>query len=222
MKKSDLIAKSPIFQTMSHKAIEDLSAISKLSEVEKDELVFSEGEDARAFFVLAEGEIDLVKYTPDGRERFVRHVGEGETFAEAAMFAGEAYPVSAVARKSSALIAIDKEKFHKFVCDHPDASIAMLGAMARLLRHWSALLSELSLTSVESRIAAWLIKKSRASKGASFKLGIPKKELAFKLGTIPETLSRNLRKLTDSGTISMEGDEVTIGDLEALEDIASR
>lgn len=206
---------------MGKRAIGDLSSVSKLKEIAKDEMIFSEGEDARALFILAEGEVNLVKYTPEGRERFVRHVGEGETFAEAAMFAGEAYPVSAVARASSKLIAIDKGDFHKFVSDHPDASIAMLGAMARLLRHWSSLLSELSLTSVESRIAAWLIKKAKRSGSNSFKLGIPKKELAFKLGTIPETLSRNFRKLADSGTISVDGDEVTIEDLGSLEDIAN-
>jgi CRP-like cAMP-binding protein len=218
----EAISGSPIFSSLGEKALSEICDISETRRADVGEMIFSEGEDARALFILVEGEVDLVKYTPDGRERFVRHVGEGETFAEAAMFAGEAYPVSAVARRSSTLIAIDKGKFHKFVCDHPDASIAMLGAMARLLRHWSVLLSELSLTSVESRIATWLIRKSRASKGDSFKLGIPKKELAFKLGTIPETLSRNLRKLTESGTISMDGDEVTIGDLGALEDIASR
>ena len=217
----EAISGSPIFSSLGEQALSEICDISETRHADAGEMIFSEGEDARALFILAEGEIDLVKYTPDGRERFVRHVGEGETFAEAAMFAGEAYPVSAVARESSSLISIDKGKFHKFVCDHPDASIAMLGAMARLLRHWSVLLSELSLTSVESRIAAWLLKEARKSVGGSFKLGIPKKELAFKLGTIPETLSRNLRKLTDSGTISMDGDRITIEDPSALEDVTS-
>jgi len=221
MDKRELIAKSPIFSAMSRKAIGDLSAISQIRKAAKDEIIFSEGDAADSLFIAASGKVDLVKYAPDGRERFVRHVGAGETFAEAAMFAGEAYPVSAVARQASALISIDRDKFHKFVQDHPDASLAMLSAMARLLRHWSDLLSELSLSSVESRIAAWLLRKSRASKGQSFRLGIQKKELAFKLGTIPETLSRNLRKLTDSGAISMEGDRITIEDPIALDDVAT-
>jgi len=207
---------------MNREAIAKLSSISEPRRVAKDEIVFSEDEPADTMFILAEGEVDLVKYAADGRERFVRRVGVGETFAEAAMFAGEAYPVNAIARKASALIVIGRDRFHEFVREHPDASIAMLGAMAGLLRHWSELLSELSLASVEGRIAAWLLKRARKSGSDSFKLGIPKKELAFKLGTIPETLSRNLKKLTDAGVIRMTGGDIAIRDVEALEDLASR
>ena len=96
----EAISGSPIFSSLGEKALAEICDISETRGAGAGEMIFSEGEEARALFILAEGEIDLVKYTPDGRERFVRHVGEGETFAEAAMFAGEAYPVSAVARRS--------------------------------------------------------------------------------------------------------------------------
>ncbi len=219
MNKRELISKIPIFSELAPKAAMDLSAISRVEKFDRGELIFMEGDDADALFILAEGEIDLVKDTADGRERFIRRVRPGETFAEAAMFAGDAYPVSSLARSKGSLIAIGRDDFRAFMKRHPEASMAMLGVMARLLKHWSELLSELSLSSVEARIAAWLIKRSRAMGAESFELGMQKRELAYRLGTVPATLSRNLRKLSESGAIRLKGESVIIRDIDALEEL---
>lgn len=222
MNKRELISRSSIFSSLSTHALDDLASIANASRMVEEEILFSEGEDATKLFILADGCVELVKLTQDGRERFVRRVGEGETFAEAAMFAGESYPVTAVARTPGELVVIEKGAFSAYLERHPEASMAMLGAMAKLLRHWSGLLSELSLASVEARIAAWLLKRARKTGRNAFELGIQKKELAFRLGTVPETLSRNLKKLSDSGAISMRGDEITIEDADILGDLVAR
>jgi CRP/FNR family transcriptional regulator len=220
MNKRELIGKSPIFSALSAQTAGALAGISEPRRVTAGEVLFSEGDDADALFILAEGEVDLVKYASDGREHFVRRVKPGEMFAEAAMFAGEAYPVTAVARKAGGVLTIGKSRFQQFVRKHPEASISMLAAMARLLRHWSELISELSLSSVESRIASWLLKQSKRAGSRCFALGMKKKELAFRLGTVPETLSRNFRKFREAGAISFTGDEVTLQDFNYLENIA--
>ena len=49
---------------------------------------------------------------------------------------------------------------------------------------------------------------------------ISKNELAGKLGTISETLSRILRKLKDSGSIEVKGKDITILDENPLQSIA--
>ncbi len=219
MNKRELILSIPIFSELAGKAVANLSAISRIEKFDKGELIFMEDDDADALFILADGAIDLVKGTEDGRERFIRRVKPGETFAEAAMFAGDTYPVSALARTRGTLLAINREDFRAFMRRHPEASMAMLAAMARLLRHWSDLLSELSLSTVEGRIAAWLMMRAREAKGDSFELGMPKRELAFRLGTVPETLSRNLRKLKDMGAIRLEGERIHIKDMEILEEL---
>jgi len=221
MNKRELILSIPIFSELAGKAVANLSAISRIEKFEKGELIFMEDDDADALFILADGAIDLVKGTADGRERFIRRVKPGETFAEAAMFAGDAYPVSALARSRGTLLAINRDDFRMFMRRHPEASMAMLAAMARLLRHWSDLLSELSLSTVEGRIAAWLMRRARESRGDSFDLGMQKRELAFRLGTVPETLSRNLRKLKEMGAIRLEGERIHIKDMEILEELTS-
>jgi CRP/FNR family transcriptional regulator, dissimilatory nitrate respiration regulator len=222
MQKVDLIGRVPLFADLDRKALAELAAIAEVRRAGRGELLFSEGDEAAALFILAEGVVELVKIEPSGREQFVRRVARGETFAEAAMFSGGVYPAMAIARTPSQLFVISKRKFLQYVRVHPEVSLAIMGAMAGLLRHLNALISELALGSVEDRLAAWLLKKSREAGRATFMLGISKKELAFRLGTVPETLSRNLRKLKDGGVIRVTGERVTILDADSLDECVAK
>lgn len=215
------IMSCPLFFEVGEAAARELASIARTARSKRGEAIFSEGEPARAMYIVAEGSVQLAKGSAEGREQFVRSVGRGETFAEAAMFAGDAYPVTAVAKSPAELIVIEKAKLLALVKSHPEVGLAIMGAMAKLLRHWSALLADVSLSSVEARLASWILKRAKHAGRDEFKIGMHKRELAFRLGTVPETLSRNLRKLTDGGAISMEGERITIEDPKALEDLAS-
>ncbi|NOR10938.1 MAG: helix-turn-helix domain-containing protein, partial [Desulfovibrionaceae bacterium] len=52
------------------------------------------------------------------------------------------------------------------------------------------------------------------------KLPIAKSQLASLLGTIPETLSRILAKMTKQGLITATGSTISILDMEGLQDLA--
>lgn len=213
---------SAVFSGLAAPALSELARIAERRRCAKGEVLFAEGDDARALFLLVEGAVDLVKIAPNGREQLVRSVRRGETFAEAAMFSGEAYPVTAIARRASELIAIRKERFIAFVRAHPGISLAIMGVMARLLRHLNALLADLSLGEVQNRLAAFLLARSRERGKLEFSLGIRKQELAQRLGTIPATLSRNLRRLREQGVIDVRGDFVKIKKIKELEALSGR
>ncbi|NTV43996.1 MAG: winged helix-turn-helix domain-containing protein, partial [Syntrophobacteraceae bacterium] len=54
-----------------------------------------------------------------------------------------------------------------------------------------------------------------------FELDITKSQLASLLGTIPETLSRILAKMSQQDLIRVEGRRITILDREGLENLAA-
>ena len=88
------------------------------------------------------------------------------------------------------------------------------------------MVEELSLKDVSARLSKYLLdlcaQSGRSSeRGVEFELDISKSQLASKLGTISETLSRALRKLRDRKIIRVEGKKITILQKEALEDISS-
>lgn len=208
-----------LFADLDHSSISELAAIARVKTFNKDSIIFSEGDNASAFYLLSSGGVDLVKISPDGREKLVRGVKRGETFAEAAVFSGDTYPATAIARSACELVAIEKRAFIALVRQNPDVSFKIMGVMARLLRHFNSLLADVSLGSVSTRLAKYLVARSKETKSLAFDLGMQKKELAFHLGTVPETISRTFKKFQTGGFVAVYGKWVKIRNIEGLKHV---
>ncbi len=221
MNSGELIRRHPLFASLDETAAREIARVALTQSAAQGELIFSEGEVAISLYLLVSGRVDLIRSTADGREQLVRHVKPHEMFAEAAMFAGESYPVTAIARAPSTLLTITKARFLGVVKAHPEIAMAIIGAMAKLLRHLNQRMAELSMGSVEQRLAAYLLKCARAAGAKNFDLPVSKKDLATELGTIPATLSRTLKKMNDRGALVVRGAHITIKRSEILEDLAA-
>ncbi|MFH1874158.1 MAG: Crp/Fnr family transcriptional regulator [Pseudomonadota bacterium] len=205
-----------LFADLDQRGLVAIENIAVLKNISANNAIFYADEPAQTLFLVQKGKVDLIKSSTEGKEQLIRQVNSGEIFAEAAMFSGTTYPVNAITRTDCELILINKKDLLRLIKIHPEISFKMMGAMANLLRHLNNLISELSLGSVSSRLALFLFKRFRQEGKNKFSLGLPKKELAFQLGTIPETLSRTLKKMKKSGLIQVEKDKVTIKDPEQL------
>lgn len=220
MNKEELLKCCPIFSNVGDLLLKNLAAIARSTSYDRNCIIFSEGDDADTLYVLASGAIALVKSSPDGREQLIRNVKAGEVFAEAAMFSGKTYPATAIARQESQVLLIEKREFVALIQQFPELSLKIMGTMAHLLRHLNKLLAEMSLYSVEGRLASYFLSLSKKFKSNAFTLPIKKGELAFELGTVSETLSRNLKKMQDKGFVSIRGNQVVIKDIDGLEAFA--
>jgi CRP/FNR family transcriptional regulator len=98
----------------------------------------------------------------------------------------------------------------------------MLALLSARLRQFAGLIEGLSLKEVPGRLASYLIYLSdRVGGGALLELDIPKTLLANLLGTIPETLSRILARMTAKGLLDVEGRKITLRDRKRLEALSS-
>ena len=222
MRSLDLLKRCFWFSCVDSASLLSLARFSKSKIFNKGEMIFSEDDKAEYLYILADGAVDLVKSVSSGKEHLVRSVGKGEMFAEAAMFSGDSYPATAVAKVKSQLFAINKKDFIAFIEKHPDASLKIMGTMARLLRHLNLKLAEVSLGSVSSRLAGYLLLKFGEYGDREFPLDLKKKDLAFKLGTIPETLSRIFKKFEVEGIISLDGKLIKINKIDMLRSLGEK
>ena len=102
----------------------------------------------------------------------------------------------------------------------------MIVSLSHFLKRFASLIEELSLKEVSSRIAKYLLDLSlkTSKEGRSPKeveLDLSKTQLAAKLGTISETLSRTLAKMKARKMIEVKKNKILILDREALEELAS-
>ena len=90
-----ILKRCPLFSGLEDREIAEIQAISASKRYPKGTVIFSEDEEAKGFFVLISGRVKVFKLSPEGKEQILHIISPGETFAEAALFAGSTYPAFA-------------------------------------------------------------------------------------------------------------------------------
>jgi len=215
------LRKSLLFSGLDEEYLLQVAAIAHKKSFVKGETLFSEGDPATGFFLLAKGGVKLCKVSPEGREKVLHFVHPGETFAEAAFFGDGKYPAEARGVETGEPLIFPKAGFKGLLEPNPQFSLNLIISLSLLLRRFARQIEELSFAEVPNRLAAYLIelaeRKSTAYQGKSYiDLEMKKGELASRLGTVSETLSRAFRKLKEDNILEVDGSRVVILDMQAL------
>ena len=85
----------------------------------------------------------------------------------------------------------------------PTLALNIIGTLAMRLRGFARLVESLTLKDASARLASYLLDLSRDRAALSVQLPIAKAQLAARLGTAQETLSRSLRRLREAGVLEV-------------------
>jgi len=215
------IGSIPFFEDLPNEQIEDLSMIITDQVFDRGQIIFSEGDDGNGFHVVVSGRVKIFKLSPEGKEQILHIFGPGDPFGEVAVFTGQHFPANAEAMESSRIFFFPRESFSDLIKNNPSLALNMLAILSKRLRRFANLIDDLSLKEVPGRLAAHLLYLSGQAEGTEqLELNITKTQLASLLGTIPETLSRILGKMSKQGLIESDGRRIKILDHEALEELA--
>jgi CRP/FNR family transcriptional regulator len=218
----DSIGKIPLFQGLPERQIAELTRIVVERSYKQGDSIFSEGDEAKGFYVLLSGRVKIFKLSPEGKEQILHIIEPGEPFAEVALFAGSSYPAHAESLRETSVIFFPRAAFEKLIKRDPDLAMNMLAILSHRLKYFSRLVEDLSLKEVPQRLATYLLYLSDTRNNAShIDLSISKGQLASLLGTIPETLSRILNKMAVQGFIEVKGRRIKFLKKDALESLAS-
>jgi CRP/FNR family transcriptional regulator, dissimilatory nitrate respiration regulator len=215
------VARIGLFSGLGPRELAALAGIAETRSYARGQDIFFAGDAAQGFFSVATGRVRIYQTSLAGKEHILHVFGPGEVFAEVAVFSGGVYPANAQALEDGLCLFFPRERFRGLLAADPDLAMNMLGLLSVRLRQFVKKLEDLSLREVPARLAAHLLLLSAESNKRVLALGLPKGQLAAYLGTIPETLSRVLRRLADDGVIAVTGSAVEILDVARLSAIAA-
>lgn len=222
MRVHDFLVKTPLFQGLPESQINKLTRIVTEHSFTDGQVIFTEGDKADGFYIVVTGRVKIYKLSPEGKEQILHVIEPGEPFAEVAMFSGGTLPAHAEALKESKVIFIPKGAFIALIQQDPSLAMNMFGTLSIRLKRFTSLIEDLSLKEVPQRLAAHLLYLSGDKNNqGNFELTISKGQLASLLGTIPETLSRILKKMIAQGCIAMKGRTIELRDRGMLESLAA-
>ncbi|MDO8739379.1 Crp/Fnr family transcriptional regulator [Candidatus Deferrimicrobium sp.] len=226
-KTMDVLRKTPLFATLPDDDLRRVADLAVSRRFAKKEAVFREGDRADGFFIVASGKVKVFKLSGEGKEQVLHVLEAGQTFAEAVIFQGGGYPAHAETLADTELYFLPKGAFLDLLERHPKIAIRMLASLSLWLKRMTDLVESLSLKDVETRLVFYLSEELKTlgippKDGAELELPIGKNVLASRLGTVPETFSRTLKKLQDDGLISVRGKRIRIVSAERLFSILLR
>ena len=182
-----------------------------------DEVLFWEGEPCAGIFLIVEGSVKIFKTSPGGREMMLALETAPATVAELPLFDGGPYPASVRAVGPLTALFVNKADFYQVCRQYPDVALKVLAVVGRRLRHLVGVVESMTFGSVTQRLARLLLDASRQAASDEFEFPLTHQELASRLGTVREVVSRNLARFRAEGLIRMEERRLHIENRAGLE-----
>jgi len=228
--KSNLIAalrRLPLFNELSEQELEVIAERVRRRKYEANEMIFSEGEACQELLIVEAGEVKVFKSAASGREQLIAIERAGNSLAEFPVFDEGCHSSTARAIVATIVLELPAEHFRKICMQYPKVAIKVIRVLGHRLRHLDALVEKLSFSTVRGRLIAHLLQLAedhgrRAGSRVDLELLENNEELAARLGTVRELISRNLGRLHGEGLVEMRRRVVTIPDVRKLKDELSR
>jgi CRP-like cAMP-binding protein len=221
---SDVIAtlrRVPLFAELTDRQLEAVAERATLNQYERDSIVFSEGDPCQELLIVEQGSVKLMKSAANGRQQLMEIERSGNTLAEVPVFDGGRYTVTALVIEPTVLLRLDAERFRKLCLQQPEVAVKVIKVLGHRLRHAERLVEELSFSTVRARVIVHLLRLAeergmRSGTSIDFELDENNEELAARLGTVRELISRNLGRLHGDGLIEMRRRAVRVPNIERL------
>jgi len=204
---AEALARTLLFGSLRPEQLAKLAALARKRELVRGEQLFLAGDKAAGLFVIVSGRIRAYRVNAQGREQTIHTEGAGATLAEVPVFDDGTYPATAVAEEPTVVLFLQKEDVHRFILEHPEVGLIALKLMAQRLRGHAELVDALALQQVGQRLARFLLTQcrdhgSRTEAGLQVDLLLSNEELASRVGSVREVVSRALTRLERDGLIA--------------------
>ena len=216
------LATLPLFSNMRDEELQRLATGCQLRRVERGKVIFRTGDPCHEFHVNVLGQVKLFVISPTGTEKVVELVGPGDSFAEAVMFMGVPYVLSAQTLTDSLILSIEKDVVLREIGASPEFALRMLAGLSRRLHGLIKDVEAYALHSGVQRVIGYLLgddnldETENASQAITVSLPVSKAAIASRLSLTPEYFSRVLNELETAGLIHVDKREIHITDTARL------
>ena len=193
------------------------SAIRRIYDTEQ--VILIEGEPCKGLYIVESGWLKAVKIGLDGREQVLQTLKSGDVFNGISVFTDFPNQASVTALETSAVWIVQRDVLLRMMDENPALARHVVKDLAGRVIHLIRMVEDLSLRSVEARLARLLLEQSDGV-SVQRRRWATQAEMASRLGTVPDVLNRALRKLAENGMLHVERHQIQILDKEGLKAVA--
>jgi CRP-like cAMP-binding protein len=221
----DILKQVPFFAALPAEAIEEINTQFRDQGYTASETVYFVGDQAKRLYVVASGNVKLVRHSPAGQDVLLDMLTPGEFFGSLAVLGDATYQDTAQAQTPACILSIDADDFQHILETYPPVALAALNITSARLKEAHETIQQLSAYSVEQRIAAVLLKLAdklgeQQSDGLLIQMPLSRQDLAEMTGTTPETASRIMSQFKQDDLIRTGRRWISILNLDQLQMLA--
>jgi CRP-like cAMP-binding protein len=212
----ELIRTVPIFSELSEEEVAAVARHATRRQFAKDAVIFFENEPGDTLYVVAAGRVRVSILGDDGREVILSVLGPGDFFGEMALLDNDPRSATTIAAEDTELLCLSRPDFEKVMRESPTMMMALIKVLTTRLRHANQQISTLALLDVYGRVAHLIVEMAQ-EEGRRLKDGriafrrSTHQEIASRIGTTRETVTRMLKDLQRQKLVHVEGKEFVVG-----------
>ena len=190
------------FRSLPAAELENVYRSCLLRRFQAEAILLLEGAPSFGLYILRHGTVRIYKTSFDGKERVLRIVQPGETFNDVPVFDGGPCLASAKALATGATVwELRAERVRDLLATNPGAARDVIAVLPGRLRHLTDVVGDLSFRHTLERVARLLLEERGDPDG---RVVLTQQEMAARVGTAREVVSRALRELERRGAINRE------------------
>jgi CRP-like cAMP-binding protein len=203
-----LLRQIELFEGLDDDTLDGLIGQAHQRELVRNDIIFEEGADADALYVVERGRIAISNKSFDGRESMVALMERGDLFGEMSLFDGLGRSAEARALEPSSIIVIPYQPLVQLWEAHPELLWRVIAMLTRRLRAMDEALADSFFLDVTGRTAKHLLEL--AGDSDRFEIPITQEELAGLVGASRERVNKAISSFIRLGWIEQLDGEYRI------------
>ena len=183
-----LLARAELFRALDPEVVQQIAASARSVTLQRNDLIFSEDDDASELYVVRSGRIAIAKRSADGRESVVALMEEGDLIGEMSFFDGKGRSADARALEPSELVAVPFSSLRAAFEERPHHLWVVVELLVDRLRQTDSALADSMFLDVTGRTAKRLLEM--AGDADTFMLPVTQEELASMVGASRERVNK--------------------------------
>lgn len=201
----------------------ELERLARWRRCRAKELVFDMQSSGTEVYFIVEGALQVVNYSPAGREVSFALVPAGGYVGEMSAIDSKLRSATVVAVEGTVLASISSQTFKSLLLDYPKIALVVLQYLAAMVRDADARIMDLSTLSAINRIQSDLLRLAVIDEDddnmAIISPILTHSDIAARTSTARETVSRVMSNLSRIRIIEREKNALRVLDVKRLSDM---
>ena len=216
----DLLRGIPYFAGLSESDLEAVGQHMFEQTFQRGDMILMEEDPSEVIYFVVSGAVKSFKTSIEGKEQTLCLLRSGESFNDVPILDGGPNVASAVAMTPVLLYGMTRTDMEELLQENPAVAMNVIRVLSKRVRHFVALVEDLSFRDVTGRVAKLLLEYA-ADHGSPEEPHprLTQQEMAAMVGTAREVVGRSLKVLEDEGAIRMERHRIVVTNRTALQEL---